>query len=84
MCAIIFRSSTDRSARRELRSGRRLPVGDFPDAIAGGDFDRDGGIDLATANAGGDDASVLLKPAWRRAYDAPAVRISVTVFEASL
>lgn len=37
-----------------------LPVGTNPQAVATGDFNGDGRLDLATANAGGDSVSVLL------------------------
>ncbi len=37
-----------------------LPAGAFPSANEGADFDKDGDVDLATANIGGDTTSVLL------------------------
>ncbi len=38
----------------------RYPVGDYPISVAIGDLDGINGLDLAVANANGDDVSVLL------------------------
>ena len=46
------------------------PVGAFPSALVTGDFTGDGHVDLAVANGGSNDVSILLRQ-WRRHLPAP-------------
>jgi hypothetical protein len=46
-------------------AGGSVPVGSFPSAVVAGDFNRDGSFDLAIADAGSSDITVLLANASR-------------------
>ena len=62
-------------------AGSPLAVGFNPQAVAVGDFTGDGALDLAAANAGGNDVSVLLNttPTTTTACFAPAAGSPITV-----
>jgi Tol biopolymer transport system component len=56
---------------RCLRSAQTFPTGRAPAAVAAGDLDGDGRVDLVTANEGGRSISVLQGPAFAARQDYP-------------
>jgi hypothetical protein len=61
VCGSVALLATPTSASAGVTfASSTVPVGHSPDAVATGDFNRDGILDLVTANEGDDDVSVLL------------------------
>jgi len=59
---VVAGARPGRALAQEVSFGQRvdIPVGERPSAVATGDFDRDGDVDMAVTNHGSGDVSILL------------------------